>query len=122
MAPQNEGNKKSGDEDIKEPDSTTGSGDLSEASDSSSDSEIQPFSDNDPFRAARTREVISETARALDPIQAEPVGFENLTDEQKRYISEDALERSEWSQARQDGFTSILRLGRSIPPRSQRVL
>lgn len=122
MAPQNEGDKKSGNEQAE--------GDNIDSKSSESDSiimegkepQIEPYSDDDPLRSTRINSLASETAGLLDKVQAQPTGFERATGEELRNIHEDAIERSKWSTSRQDGFTGILRLGRPVPPRARRVL
>ena len=84
--------------------------------------QFEPFTDADPFRAARTAEAVGETRTFLSEIQIEPAGFSDATPEQQRRVHADAAERASWSQARQDEFLGILRLGRRTPPRSKRVL
>ena len=81
-----------------------------------------PFSEFDPFRATRTAQVISETQAFLDPLGKTLTGTEGLNEDQLRSLSADAQERAQWSQAGQDAFTSLLRLGSTIPPRGKRVL
>ena len=87
-----------------------------------SDVRPEPFSDDDPFRTARTSEALREAAEILSPIQTSPVGFAQCTPEQQRRIYQDAEERASWSQARKDGFTALLRLGQPLPSRANRVL
>ena len=83
---------------------------------------FEPFDPEDPWRAARTAEVVSNTRKFLQGLQVEPVGFQDATPKQLRRLDEDAYERSTWSEARQNDFAGILRLGRRTPSRSQRIL
>lgn len=87
----------------------------------SDDAQIVPFSENDPFRAARIAETARETGELLETISCKAVGFEELDDDQIRRISEDAEERARWRPARQDGFRALLRLGRKSLTRYQRI-
>jgi len=84
--------------------------------------DIVPFSENDPFRATRISETVGETASLLSEVQMEATGFQGATTEQLAALSKDAEERASWSQARQDGFVGLLRLGKPTPARSQRIL
>ena len=122
MASQSKGDPESGIETSKEDDKSTGSG-----SDRSIDAQTQqqqpaPFSEFDPFRAARTSAVRSETDRLLEPLQVEQSGFEDTTEAQRRQLYADAEERASWSKARSDAFISLLRLGKPIPSRGNRIL
>ena len=122
MASQNESDEKSRNEEIKSTDS-----EVHKRTDRSTDVEskgqqFEPFAADDPWRTTRTREVVSETKRLLEQIQTEPIGFENATPKQLRSFQQNATERASWSQARQDGFIGLLRLGRPVPPRSKRIL
>lgn len=84
--------------------------------------EFEPFTDQDPFRAARTRQAIDEARGFLENVSSEQTGFENLTNIELAGILEDAEERAKWSETRQDGLIGLLRLGRITPPRSRRIL
>jgi len=84
--------------------------------------DIVPFSENDPFRATRISETVGQTASLLSEVQMEASGFQGATTEQFAALSRDAEERASWSQTRQDGFVGLLRLGKSTPPRSKRIL
>ena len=122
MAPQNESDPKSGNEETQVGDKQT-TGQSSRGTDLESEQlRPEPYAIDDPQRADRISALSSETAGVLEQVQATPVGFDDLTPEQLRYVHEDAVERSEWSEARQDAFVSILRLGRKVPPRSKRIL
>eukprot|EP00918_Siedleckia_nematoides_P004062 GHVU01009148.1.p1 GENE.GHVU01009148.1~~GHVU01009148.1.p1 ORF type:complete len:345 (+),score=15.02 GHVU01009148.1:389-1423(+) len=81
-----------------------------------------PFSEFDPFRAARYRALSSETKALCDSVSIGITGIENLNEDQLRTLQEDAEERSRWSEARSDAFSGLLRLGATVPPRGKRVL
>ena len=83
---------------------------------------IEPFSNDDPFRTDRINQARSEASALLKHVQAEPVGFQGSNDKQLVRVYKDAEERATWSKARQDGFIGILRLGRPVPRRSERIL
>ena len=122
MASQNESDKKSGIDEVKTDTERDGSKDSGSVELESKEVEFEPFSDDDPYGAARISSLFSETSQFLDSIQAKPVGFETATQQQLRSFQEDAVQRAKWSQARQDVFIGFLRLGRPIPPRSKRIL
>ena len=122
MAPQNESNQKPRNEETEGIDQDLRPVDARSPELESEHVEPEPFSDSDPFRAARTREVVSETSGILAEVQAEPTGFDDVTDKQFAGLYADAIERAKWNPARSDGFRGLLRLGRSVPPRAQRVL
>lgn len=86
------------------------------------DEQIEPFAENDPFRASRITETVREAGELLAKIQVKATGFENLNEREFRIISKDASERATWSKARSDGFTGLLRLGRGTPSRYNRIL
>lgn len=122
MAPQNESDQKPGNDEVKagservaEPGS--GSTDLA-----SQDKPVEYFSDDDEFSASRFAALSSETTGLLQQVQLKPDGLKDATPEQLRNLYQDAEERQGWSQARQDGFIGLLRLGRPTPPRAARVL
>lgn len=122
MASQNESNQKPGDGDSQENDRDVGP-DRSRSTDvEAKEVEYEHFSNDDPFGPARISALRSETEELLAPLQTEPVGFDGATEAELRDFQEDAVQRSKWSQTRQDGFLGLLRLGRPTPPRSQRVL
>ena len=122
MAPQDESNKKPRDDDSDELHSGARSDDGKSVELESIDREPEPFSDDDPFRAARIGEVVGETSGLLSEVQVQGAGFEGLTNREYADLHKNAAERKRWPEARQDGFISILRLGKPVPPRSKRVL
>ncbi len=122
MAPQNESNKESGTKDTQGETNNVRQTDNTGVNLESTQFEPEPYSYEDPYRSSRITSLISETEALLAPIQGQGTGFDSASDKQLRNIHEDAIERQEWSQTRQDGFTSILRLGRNTPSRSKRVL
>ena len=81
-----------------------------------------PFSEFDPWRAHRYREVSSETSDFLDSMGLKSVGIESADEDQLRTLSKDAEERQGWSQTRSDAFRGIIRLGAILPPRGNRIL
>ena len=122
MEPQNEMHQKSGAEADQRQAQQVESGDHKSADMASGEQRIEPFSNDDPFLATRITETRSETDRLLQSISSEPVGFERLNRKQIKSLYANAVERSQWSQARQDAFASVLRLGVRVPPRANRVL
>lgn len=122
MAPQNESNKESRNEETKA--IVTGNGSESGRSTNVESISVdpEPYSDADPYRTTRIAALRSETAELLEQVQIQPDGFERVTEQQLRSIHEDAYERKKWSKTRQDGFIGILRLGRQTPARSKRLL
>ena len=81
-----------------------------------------PFSEFDPFRSSRIDTLHGETKSFLDTMGKQLSGFETTDEDELRSLQRDAEERQKWSQARQDAFRSILRLGATIPSRGKRVL
>ena len=81
-----------------------------------------PFSEFDPFRAARYRALSSETQALCDSVSIGITGIENLNEDQLRTLQEDAEERTRWSEARSDAFSGLLRLGAKVPARGKRIL
>lgn len=122
MASQNEGNPKHRVDEVEKTDPESGSTDTPSPGVETEELEFKPFSDADPFRAARVGALVDETADLLGEVQVEPVGFGRATDDELASFYEDAVERAKWSKARQDGLLGVLRLGRPVPRRSQRVL
>ena len=122
MASSHESNEKPGNDQVE-------GGDQESRSESSGSTQLEsgykhyePFSDVDPFRADRISKVRSANAALLQSIQTEPVGLENLTEEQYRSLYSNVEERASWSTARQDAFLGLLRLGRKTPARGKRIL
>lgn len=122
MASQNEMHSESGIEKVEGTNTESGSGDSRVTDLQTRDRQAAPFSEFDPFRADRTRQVISETDEFLGQINAQPNGFERASETDLQKLSEDAFERSKWSETRSDAFLGVLRLGRPVPPRSKRIL
>ena len=122
MAPQNESDKKPGNDQVEGGDQESRSEGSGSAQLESGQQHYEPFSDADPFRPDRISQIRSANAALLQSIQTEPVGFENLTTEQYRSIYSDVEERTKWSSPTQDAFIGILRLGRKTPARGKRVL
>ena len=77
-----------------------------------------PFSEHDPFRSHRYREVTGQTQTFLDSMGLTASGFEDADENQLRTLSKDAEERQRWRPARSDAFIGIVRLGTVTPPRS----
>lgn len=122
MAPQNEGNEESRNQKVEGSNQQDGSSISASADLESPQQQIEPFTDADPFRAARTRETIGETESILAEVQSKAVGFNDLADFELANLYKDATERAKWEPARQDAFIGILRLGKPVPPRAKRVL
>lgn len=122
MASQNEVHEESRDVEVEEHVTRNGPGNSESVNVESRNQPIEPFTDADPFIATRITETTGQVSSLLEPLSFEAVGFENLTNEQYRHLSEDAIERAKWPKAIQDEFEGFLRLGRPLPPRSKRVL
>jgi tRNA/tmRNA/rRNA uracil-C5-methylase (TrmA/RlmC/RlmD family) len=122
MATQNEMHQESGNEKAEKDNQSTELQTSASSDLESREQRIEPFTDNDPYLPSRITETRSETEALLSGLSIKPVGFENVNRKQAKRLYEDAIERAGWSQARQDAFNGILRLGTSIPPRSKRVL
>lgn len=122
MASQNEMHEKPGNESTSTVSKETGPRNRRSTDLESGEQQYQPFSAEDPFRSSRITSLRSEAKAILAPIQGQATGFKDLNDKQLRNIHNDAVERSGWQQARQDGFIGLLRLGNRTPPRSKRVL
>ena len=122
MAPQNESDPQSGTQ-VAEGNNqqavNTGVGSVDMAT---NDSEIQPFSEHDPFRTARIDTIDSQTRAFLQGLQVEPAGLEAADDDQLKQFYQDVKEREGWSEARTEAFQGVLRLARPVPPRSKRIL
>jgi hypothetical protein len=122
MASPNESNQESRDKHPPSSSESTRSNDRRSTDLESAEQHYEPFSNEDPYGASRITALRGETSTLLDEIQAEATHFERTNHKQLQHLHEDAIERSKWSETRQDGFISILRLGKSTPPRANRVL
>lgn len=122
MASQNESDEKSRNDDTSAVHQQTRPTDSRGSDMESERREPEPFAVDDPLSAVRLDTLTGETAGLLSEIQTEPVGFDGADRHELAKLYEDAQERQNWSQARQDGFRAILRLAKPIPPRANRVL
>ena len=122
MASQNESNPESGIGEAEKKNTADESKDSRGVNQTTREQPGAPFSEFDPFRAARIGEVHRQTDTLLQSVHREGVGLENADEELLRRLYEDAEERASWSEARQDAFTAILRLGKPTPRRRDRIL
>lgn len=122
MAPQNESDKKSGNEKVENVDDGSNGKSAGGSNLESIEQSITPFDDDDPFRSSRIAEVHSQTMSLFNQVQIEPIGLDGATNDEYRDISKHAMERTSWPKARQDAFIGVLRLGRKPPTRAKRIL
>lgn len=122
MATQDESNAESGNDEAKAVTKVDGSEHSSGADVESTQQQYEPFGDDDPHGPARVASLRGETDALLDEIQAKGTGFDGTTVKQRQNLHSDAVERALWSEARQDVFVGVLRLGRPIPSRNKRIL
>ena len=122
MAPQDEVHEESRNVEDSKVHRQSGQSDAKSTKLETTEKQPAPFSEFDPFRATRYSTLNSETQDFLSGMGKQASGFENLDENQLRSLYSDAEERARWSQARQDAFTGILRLGTATPPRGKRIL
>lgn len=122
MASQNESDTKSGNDDANELHSRSRHSDSDGSQLESKGREPEPFSNEDPLLPVRIGQAVGEATSFLSEVQIEGIVPEGTTNREFKTLFNDAVERKSWSQARQDGFVSILRLARPIPSRANRIL
>ena len=118
METSNESNQKSGNDKTKDTTQDNTKGSSGSANLAPKNESYEYFSDADPWRTSRIDSTRGETDTLLSNVQRKSAGFRDANPKQLRNIHSDAIERQGWSEARQDGFIAILRLGRRTPPRS----
>lgn len=122
MVPQDEMHQEAGPTEDKSTNQSTGRSDNTATEPSPADERPAPFSDFDPFRTTRIDTLNSQTNEFLQGMGEKSAGLEGFNEDELRSLSSDAEERARWSEARQDAFRSILRLGAKVPARDKRIL
>lgn len=82
----------------------------------------EPFSEDDPQRADRVSALRGQEDFFLSQVGYSLGGLDGSTGAELRTFRSNATERQRWPEAAADGFSGLLRLGRPVPPRSQRIL
>ena len=122
MAPQNEGNPESRDEQVTSDNQATATERRRSTDVASSVVEPEPFADDDPYRAARIAQINGETTALLSEVQITPTGLQDSTTKELRGFYKDAESRAAWSETRKDEFAGLLRLCKPVPSRGRRIL
>lgn len=122
MASQNESDQKYRDGEVKESNGENDANTNSGTGVQTQQQQAAPFSEFDPFRSTRIDTLRSEADQLLESLQVRVDGIEDATETELRNLHKNVSEYQGWSQTRKDAFTSVLRLGKPTPTRSNRIL